>query len=115
MSDDTVAGCAAVIAALSGGALMVHFVIVTNARMDAYLASPLSRPQYKDPPWPWRVTLMTFAIAALSFLWAPWVSIVVVKVYRANWNAVNYVNRPDEVQPVPGKVYRADQKPVEAP
>ncbi len=65
--------------------------------------------------WPWRLHAVILAVGITGVLWAPWVAVGLVKLYRANMNAVAYVTRPDEVQPVPGKVYRADAKPVEKP
>ena len=66
-------------------------------------------------PWPWRLHVIITMISASAWLWSPWAALALVTTYRANWNAVNYVNRPDTVTPVPGKVYRADEKPVETP
>ncbi len=66
-------------------------------------------------PWPVKLHAALIVLAALSWLWSPWLATGLVKVYRANWNAVNYVNRPDTVTPVPGKTYRADAAPAEVP
>ncbi len=63
----------------------------------------------------WRRSIIAIGLPIVLFCWlrAPWVALGVVKVWRMNINAVNQHARPDEVQPVPGQVYRADQKPVE--
>ncbi len=66
-------------------------------------------------PWPWRLHIVAICIACNSWLWSPWVALISVKLYKANWNAVNYLSRPDTVIPVPGKTYSADAIPAEKP
>ena len=64
-------------------------------------------------PWPWRWQIALSSIAITAWLWSPWMALGLVKIHRANWNTVNYVNRPDTVIPEPGKTIHAGA--VEAP
>jgi len=66
-------------------------------------------------PWPWKIHIVVVCISCTAWLWSPWVALIAVKTYKANWNAVNYMSRPDTVIPVPGKTINAGIPPVEKP
>ncbi len=122
MNDDTIQ-CAAfwiLIISICSPALFILAALIYR-ELTAVIKEGREDKSYKGSedyvykPWPVKLHAALIVLAALSWLWTPWLATGLVKVYRANWNAVNYVNRPDTVTPVPGKVYRADAAPVEKP